>query len=62
MSKKYPRKTIVNMTILCAATGIVSLSSGIFFFFYEKWISAVILLLITLRQAIVFPKWIKLLK
>ncbi|SHF05737.1 hypothetical protein SAMN05444349_110127 [Bacteroides faecichinchillae] len=30
MAKKYPRKTIVNMTILCAATGIVSLSSGIF--------------------------------
>ena len=61
MAKKYPRKTIVNLTILCATTGIVSLSFGILFLFYEKWIFAVILLLITLRQAIVFPKWIRLL-
>lgn len=47
---------------LCAVTGIASLLSGLIALYTHHWISATLLLLITIRQAIVFPKWRKKLK
>ncbi|WP_294473084.1 hypothetical protein [uncultured Bacteroides sp.] len=47
---------------LSAVTGITSFLSALLGLYFHHWILATILLLITIRQAIVFPKWIKKLK
>lgn len=59
---KDPKILAKRMMYLCAINGIVSLFTGILAFYMEYWICAAILLLIALRQIIVFPKWIKKLK
>lgn len=47
---------------LCAFTGIASLLFGLLALYLHDWIAAAIPLLITARQAIIFPKWRKKLK
>lgn len=54
--------TTKNWMYLCAITGITSLLFGLLALCLHYWILAVILLLITVRQAIVYPKWRKKLK
>lgn len=44
---------------LCAVTGITSLLFALLGFYLQHWVMGSILLLITIRQAIVFPKWRK---
>lgn len=48
--------------MLCAVTGITSLLFALIIFYFQHWVMGSILLLITIRQAIVFPKWRKKLK
>ena len=42
---------------LCATTGIVSFLFAMVGFYFHHWFMSGILLLVTIRQAIVFPKW-----
>lgn len=57
--KGYPTKTWM---YLCGIIGIVSMAFGILALYFQLWIAAGILFLITVRQAIVFPKWRKIIK
>lgn len=57
--KGYTTKTWM---YLCGIIGIVSMAFGILALYYQLWIAAGILFLITVRQAIVFPKWRKIIK
>ena len=47
---------------MCAMTGIASLLLTLVGLFLHQWLMSGILLLVTVRQAIVFPKWRKKLK
>lgn len=59
MGEKNPKTHSKNWMILCVCTGVFSLVVGILALFLQQWICAGILLLITVRQAIVYPKWKK---
>lgn len=48
--------------MLCAVTGITSLLFALLGFYFQHWVMGSILSLVTIRQAIVFPKWRKKLK
>lgn len=47
---------------MCAMTGIASLLLTLVGLFLHQWLMSGILLLVTVRQAVVFPKWRKKLK
>lgn len=59
MEDQNPKKLSKNWIVLCACTGVFSLVSGILALFFQQWICAGILLLITIRQAVVYSKWKK---
>lgn len=60
--RKVSSWTTKDWMYLCAITGITSLLFGLLALYLHYWIATAILLLITVRQAIVFPKWRKKLK
>lgn len=47
---------------MCAMTGIASLLLTLVGLFLHQWLMSGILLLVTIRQAVVFPKWRKKMK
>ena len=47
---------------MCVMTGIASLLLALVGLFLHQWLMSGILLLVTVRQAVVFPKWRKKLK
>ena len=47
---------------MCAMTGIASLLFTLVGLFLHQWLMSGILLLVTIRQAVVFPKWRKKMK
>lgn len=59
MEDQNPKKLSKSWMVLCTCTGVFSLVSGILALFFQQWICAGILLLITIRQAVVYSKWKK---
>lgn len=47
---------------MCVMTGIASLLLALVGLFLHQWLISGILLLVTVRQAVVFPKWRKILE
>lgn len=44
---------------LCAVTGVMNLLAFIVSLYFQQWVISGITLLLTIRQAIVLPKWRK---
>jgi hypothetical protein len=44
---------------LCAVTGVMNLLAFIVCLYFQQWVISGITLLLTIRQAIVLPKWRK---
>lgn len=69
--KNYPPRIVKTMTTLCCITGFISLTGGILSLYIylntnEKrtfyLIAILVFFLIAIRQIVMLPKWLKLLK